>query len=90
MTYPKEALFMDNEGILLLFIRQVELQIVGRSSGESSTDFNPLSRVEGIRIVGFRCSCLVDPSANTVSPGHCSPSGSHGTHPNDVSVFGIG
>lgn len=81
---------MNNEGILLLFIRQVEPKILGRTFGKPSTDFNPLSGLEGVRIVGFRCSSLVDSSFDTLFTGRSSSYRKDGTHFDDVPISGIG
>lgn len=88
--YPKEAWFMNNEGILLLFIRQVEPEIVGRSSGESSTDFDLLSGLEGLCLARVGCPSLVDPPFSTLFPSHSSPCWEYRSNSHDASFFGSG
>ena len=79
-----------NEGILLLFIRAVDPKIVGWTSGEPTSDFYPLSRLESVCLVGGRCSGSFHSKTSSVSSGCLATHREDRTGLDDVSVPVLG
>jgi hypothetical protein len=79
-----------NEGILLLFIRSADPEIVGWTSGKYTTDFYPLSQLEGVCVAGGGRARSFPTEASRIPTSHPTSYGQDWTHSHDVSIFVLG